>query len=165
MIEIFAALSTAIIEGNIDDMVNLTENALNENFNPQVILDKGVMPGMDHVGVEFKSGNMFIPKVLRSARAIHKSMDLLRPLLAETGAKITGKVILGTVKGDLHDIGKNLVCIAYDQHAFDGTNSLSSGRSRFTRQDKNHDWRRSGHTAFRRPNRRGWLCIQRGFSG
>ncbi|MBE9523662.1 MAG: corrinoid protein [Chloroflexi bacterium] len=109
MSNIFAELSKAIIEGSIDDMGDLTEDALDEDLSPQDILDKGLMPGMDHVGVEFKAGNMFVPEVLRSARAMHKSMDLLRPLLAETGAKMTGKMIIGTVKGDLHDIGKNLV--------------------------------------------------------
>ncbi|MBT3315194.1 MAG: corrinoid protein [Anaerolineae bacterium] len=109
MSDILAELSTAVIEGNVDDMADLTEDALDEDFSAQDILDKGLMPGMDHVGVEFKAGNMFVPEVLRSARAMHNSMDLIRPLLAESGASMTGKMIIGTVKGDLHDIGKNLV--------------------------------------------------------
>jgi 5-methyltetrahydrofolate--homocysteine methyltransferase len=67
------------------------------------------MTGMDHVGVEFKAGNMFVPEVLRSARTMQISMDILNPLLAEGGVEMVGKVLLGTVKGDLHDIGKNLV--------------------------------------------------------
>ena len=119
MSEIYTKLSTAIFEGNIDDMVKLTEDALNENLSAEDILAKGLMPGMDHVGVEFKSGNMFVPEVLRSARAMHNSMDLLRPLLAETGAKMTGKLLLGTVKGDLHDIGKNLVMMMLKGAGFD----------------------------------------------
>ncbi len=109
MSDIFAELSKAIIDGSIDEMIDLTTDALEEDLHPQDILDKGLMPGMDHVGVEFKAGNMFVPEVLRSARAMHKSMDIIRPLLIETGAHMTGKVIIGTVKGDLHDIGKNLV--------------------------------------------------------
>jgi 5-methyltetrahydrofolate--homocysteine methyltransferase len=109
MSDILAELSTAVIEGNVDDMADLTEDALDEDFSAQDILDKGLMPGMDHVGVEFKAGNMFVPEVLRSARAMHNSMDLIRPLLSESGASMTGKMIIGTVKGDLHDIGKNLV--------------------------------------------------------
>ena len=109
MSDILAELSTAVIEGNVDDMADLTEDALDEDFSAQDILDKGLMPGMDHVGVEFKAGNMFVPEVLRSARAMHSSMALIRPLLAETGASMTGKMVIGTVKGDLHDIGKNLV--------------------------------------------------------
>ena len=109
MSDILAELSTAVIEGNVEDMADLTEDALDEDLSPQDILDKGLMPGMDHVGVEFKAGNMFVPEVLRSARAMHNSMDIIRPMLAETGAKMTGTMVIGTVKGDLHDIGKNLV--------------------------------------------------------
>jgi 5-methyltetrahydrofolate--homocysteine methyltransferase len=109
MSKILSELSTAIIEGNLDEIVDLTEDALGEDLTAQDILDKGLMPGMDHVGVEFKAGNMFVPEVLRSARTMRASMDLIRPLLAETGASLTGKVLIGTVKGDLHDIGKNLV--------------------------------------------------------
>lgn len=109
MSEILSAISTAVIEGALDDIVELTQDALDDGLDAQEILNNGLMPGMDHVGVEFKSGNMFVPEVLRSARAMHASMDILNPLLAQSGAKMVGKVLLGTVKGDLHDIGKNLV--------------------------------------------------------
>ena len=109
MSEILSQISTAVIEGNLDDMVDLTEDALDEGLDAQEILNNGLMPGMDHVGVEFRAGNMFVPEVLRSARAMQSSMDILKPLLAESGVKMVGKVLLGTVKGDLHDIGKNLV--------------------------------------------------------
>jgi 5-methyltetrahydrofolate--homocysteine methyltransferase len=109
MSEILEQISTAVIEGNLDDIVDLTEDALDEGLNAQEVLDNGLMAGMDHVGVEFKAGNMFVPEVLRSAKTMQFSMDVLKPLLAEAGAKMTGKVLLGTVKGDLHDIGKNLV--------------------------------------------------------
>lgn len=109
MSEILSTISTAIIEGNLDDMVELTEDALDEGLDAQEILNQGLMPGMDYVGVEFKAGNMFVPEVLRSARAMQASMEVLKPLLAESGVKMVGKVLLGTVKGDLHDIGKNLV--------------------------------------------------------
>jgi 5-methyltetrahydrofolate--homocysteine methyltransferase len=67
------------------------------------------MPGMDVIGVEFKKGKKFVPEVLLSARTMQTSLDILKPLLAEAGAKMMGKVVIGTVKGDLHDIGKNLV--------------------------------------------------------
>lgn len=109
MSEILSELSTAVIEGNLDDIVDLTEDALDDGLSAKQILDEGLMPGMDHVGVEFKAGNMFVPEVLRSARAMNASMEILKPLLAESGAEMAGKVLLGTVKGDLHDIGKNLV--------------------------------------------------------
>ena len=109
MSEILEEISTAVIEGNMDDIVDLTEDALDEDLSAEEILNKGLMPGMDHVGVEFKAGNMFVPEVLRSAKTMQGAMDILKPLLAESGVETTGRVLLGTVKGDLHDIGKNLV--------------------------------------------------------
>jgi 5-methyltetrahydrofolate--homocysteine methyltransferase len=109
MSEILEQISAAVIEGELDDIVDLTEDALDEGLSAQEILDRGLMTGMDHVGAEFKTGNMFVPEVLRSAKTMQNSMDILKPLLAESGAKMSGRVLLGTVKGDLHDIGKNLV--------------------------------------------------------
>ncbi len=109
MSEILSKISEAIIEGNVDDMVDMTEDALDDGISAQDILDKGLMAGMDYVGVEFKAGNMFVPEVLRSAKAMQTAMDVLKPELAKAGAKRTGRVLLGTVKGDMHDIGKNLV--------------------------------------------------------
>jgi 5-methyltetrahydrofolate--homocysteine methyltransferase len=109
MSEILSKISEAIIEGNVDDMVDLTEEALDDGVPAQDVLDKGLMAGMDYVGVEFKAGNMFVPEVLRSAKAMQTAMDVLKPELAKAGAKRTGRVLLGTVKGDMHDIGKNLV--------------------------------------------------------
>ncbi len=119
MSEILSELSTAVIEGNLDDIEDLTQDALDEGLDAKQILDQGLMPGMDHVGVEFKAGNMFVPEVLRSARAMQASMVLIKPLLAAAGSKMTGKVLLGTVKGDLHDIGKNLVAMMCEGAGFD----------------------------------------------
>jgi 5-methyltetrahydrofolate--homocysteine methyltransferase len=109
MSEILEQISKAIIEGELDEIVDLTEDALDDDLSAQEILNDGLMAGMGYVGVEFKAGNMFVPEVLRSAKAMQNSMDILNPLLAESGVKRVGKVLLGTVKGDLHDIGKNLV--------------------------------------------------------
>jgi 5-methyltetrahydrofolate--homocysteine methyltransferase len=109
MSEILSKISEAIIEGNVDDMVDMTEEALDDGIPAQDVLDKGLMAGMDYVGAEFKAGNMFVPEVLRSAKAMQTAMDVLKPELAKSGARRTGKVLLGTVKGDMHDIGKNLV--------------------------------------------------------
>ena len=102
-------LATAVIEGNVDVMQELTEDALDEGVEAETIVNDGLMVGMDHVGAEFKAGNMFVPEVLRSAKAMKTSMELLNPLLAASGATSVGKLVIGTVKGDLHDIGKNLV--------------------------------------------------------
>jgi 5-methyltetrahydrofolate--homocysteine methyltransferase len=109
MSEILQEISTAVIEGDLDEIQDLTEDALDDDLTAEEILNKGLMPGMDYVGVEFKAGNMFVPEVLRSAKTMQVAMDILKPLLAESGVKMIGKVLLGTVKGDLHDIGKNLV--------------------------------------------------------
>jgi 5-methyltetrahydrofolate--homocysteine methyltransferase len=109
MSDILSTISTAVIQGKKNDMNGLTQQALDAGFSAQAILDDGLMPGMDHVGVEFRAGQMFVPEVLRSARSMQESMDILKPLLAETGVKMVGRILLGTVQGDLHDIGKNLV--------------------------------------------------------
>jgi 5-methyltetrahydrofolate--homocysteine methyltransferase len=109
MSAILEQISTAVIEGDLDEITDLTEDALDDGLSAEEILDNGLMAGMDYVGAEFKAGNMFVPEVLRSARTMQTAMDILKPLLAESGAKMAGKVVVGTVKGDLHDIGKSLV--------------------------------------------------------
>jgi 5-methyltetrahydrofolate--homocysteine methyltransferase len=109
MSEVLTAISTTVIQGKKDEIADLTQRALDEGLDAQEILNDGLMPGMNHVGVEFRAGKMFVPEVLRSARAMQQSMDILKPLLIESGSAMVGKVLLGTVKGDLHDIGKNLV--------------------------------------------------------
>jgi len=107
--DVLSVISSAIIEGKKDDIGQLTQQGLNEGLNAKQILDDGLMKGMEVVGVRFKAGDMFVPEVMRCARTMLNAMVILDPLLAETGAKMVGKVLMGTVKGDLHDIGKNLV--------------------------------------------------------
>jgi 5-methyltetrahydrofolate--homocysteine methyltransferase len=111
MSRILEQISTAVIEGNLDTIDDLTEEALRDGLGAQEILDNGLTTGMEYVGAEFKVGNMFVPDVLRSARVMQRALDILQPLLTEAGAQRVGKVLLGTVQGDLHDIGKNLVGI------------------------------------------------------
>lgn len=119
MSEILSEISTAVIGGNKDEANALTQDALDEGLAAQIILDNGLMPGMDYVGVEFRAGNMYVPEVLRSARAMQASMDLLKPILAETGIEMVGTILLGTVKGDMHDIGKNLVSMMCEGAGFE----------------------------------------------
>lgn len=119
MSEILSKISTAVIEGNKEDTARWTQDALNDGLDAQVVLNDGLMPGMDYVGVEFRAGNMYVPEVLRSARAMQASMDLLKPLLIAGGVKMQGKVLLGTVKGDMHDIGKNLVSMMCEGAGFE----------------------------------------------
>ena len=109
MSDVLEKISRAIIEGDDDTIAGLTKAALDEGLNAKEILDGGLMPGMDHVGVEFKAGRMFVPEVLLSARIMKASMAVLEPLLAADESIAVGKVVMGTVEGDLHDIGKNLL--------------------------------------------------------
>lgn len=109
MSDILSAISTLVIEGNFTEIVDKTNQALEAGLGADQILNNALMKGMDHVGMEFKAGNMFVPEVLRSAKAMQEAMDIIRPLLSESEAETAGKILLGTVKGDLHDIGKNLV--------------------------------------------------------
>ena len=140
MSELLSSLSTAVIEGNLNEIVVLTEDALDNGLSAKDILDKGLMFGMDYVGVEFKAGNMFVPEVLRSARAMQSAMALIKPLLAETGESMTGKIILGTVKGDLHDIGKNLVGMMCEGAGFEVIDmGKDIGPEAFVEAVKEHD--------------------------
>jgi 5-methyltetrahydrofolate--homocysteine methyltransferase len=97
----------------------LTEAALAEGLTAKAILDNGLMPGMDYVGQQFKKGEMFVPEVLLSARTMQASMSILKPKLIAAGAKMTGRVVIGTVQGDLHDIGKNLVAMMLEGAGFE----------------------------------------------
>ena len=97
--------------GEDEEVATLTQNALNNGIPAREILDNGLLKGMDVVGVKFKSHEMFLPEVLMAAKAMQAGMVLLKPLLIEDGEAGRGKVVLGTVNGDLHDIGKNLVGI------------------------------------------------------
>lgn len=109
MSEILSEITAIIIDGDFREMGDKTNAAIAEGIEAKTILNEGLMPGMDHVGIEFKAGNLFVPEVLRSAKSMQEAMNIIRPILAETGSVPAGKIILGTVKGDLHDIGKNLV--------------------------------------------------------
>ncbi|MBW2409422.1 MAG: corrinoid protein [Deltaproteobacteria bacterium] len=98
-----------MIAGKQDDVKKLTQDALDQGAAAKEILDKGLLAGMDVVGQRFKAGDMFIPEVLLCARCMHGAMDILKPLLSEADAAGAGTYLIGTVEGDLHDIGKNLV--------------------------------------------------------
>jgi len=119
MSEVLTQISSAVIEGRTKDIAGLTNRALAAGTTPQEILDQGLIQGMQSIGKEFKEGKKFIPEVLLAARAMQASMDIIRPLLLQAGAKMTGKVVLGTVKGDLHDIGKNLVGMMLEGAGFE----------------------------------------------
>jgi 5-methyltetrahydrofolate--homocysteine methyltransferase len=106
------------------------KDAVNQGISPSQILEEGLLEGLNRVGTKFKVGEVFIPEVLAVAKAIHLSMDFLRPLMTQEEVKHRGKILLGTVQGDLHDIGKNLVGIMLEAAGFEiiniGTNVPAS---------------------------------------
>ncbi len=109
MSESLERISTAILEGDEEKAPKLVKRALRKDVSAKDILENGLLVGMGEVGVRFKAGDMFIPEVLMSAEAMRASMELLRPELIREGVQLFGKILMGTVKGDLHDIGKSLV--------------------------------------------------------
>ena len=118
MVDIYERISTSIIAGDLDTIKALTQKALDEGVQSHEILKKGLLPGMEVVGQRFKACEIFIPEVLLSAKTMHTAMDLLRPFLSAADAAGAGTVVIGTVQGDLHDIGKNLVAMMLEGAGF-----------------------------------------------
>ncbi|MEE4600439.1 MAG: corrinoid protein [Desulfobacteraceae bacterium] len=119
-------IAERLIVGKIDEVKELSQQALDQGTSPRDIIDKGLLAGMEVVGKRFKAGDMFIPEVLLCARCMHGAMDILKPLLSEADAAGVGIYVIGTVEGDLHDIGKNLVSMMLQGAGFEvidlGTN-------------------------------------------
>jgi 5-methyltetrahydrofolate--homocysteine methyltransferase len=122
MSAIYEQLSTVILEGNSDKSPQLVQKALDEGLAPKDILENGLIIGMNEVGVRFRRGDMFVPEVLMSAEAMQYALDVLRPHLVAGNVQLAGKIVLGTVKGDLHDIGKNLVGMMCEGAGFEVVN-------------------------------------------
>jgi 5-methyltetrahydrofolate--homocysteine methyltransferase len=112
-------LAEAIINGQRDKARELTQQAIDEKLSPKQIITEGLIAGMGVVGTRFKANEFYVPEVLIAARAMHAAMDLLKPLIAESGMEPVGRAVIGTVKGDLHDIGKNLVSMMLEGAGFD----------------------------------------------
>ncbi|MDI6448217.1 corrinoid protein [Anaerobaca lacustris] len=105
------ALAEAVIKGDQATAVSVTKAALSEGMAPKSILDEGLIAGMDVIGDRFKKNEVYIPEVLIAARAMKTAMEVLEPELVKAGVQPIGKLVIGTVQGDLHDIGKNLVAM------------------------------------------------------
>jgi 5-methyltetrahydrofolate--homocysteine methyltransferase len=114
----FKALTEAVLKGEIDKAVAETQKALDAGKNVQVILDESLIAAMGEVGDRYSKGIIFVPQMLRSAKTMKECMKLLEPLLKEAAVTTKGKVLIGTVKGDLHDIGKNLVSMMMEGAGF-----------------------------------------------
>lgn len=104
-------IAESLISGKADKVKELTQAAVDEGVSVKEILEKGLISGMNVVGQKFKANEFYVPEVLIAARAMHAGMSVLEPLLSKEGIEPIGKIALGTVKGDLHDIGKNLVAM------------------------------------------------------
>ncbi len=116
---IYEELANNLQAGNTEAVARLTQQAIDEKREPKDILDNGLIAGMAVVGERFKLHKIFLPDVLLAARAMYAGMDLLKPLMIREGIPSIGKVVIGTVKGDLHDIGKNLAGIMLKGAGFD----------------------------------------------
>jgi 5-methyltetrahydrofolate--homocysteine methyltransferase len=119
MSRILERIASGILEGDAEQTAKLVQKALDDGMPANEIMDDGLLVGMNEVGVRFKAGDMFVPEVLMSAEAMQAGTTILRPLLTGEGARQVGKVLLGTVKGDLHDIGKNLVAMMCEGSGFE----------------------------------------------
>ncbi|MDR1027896.1 MAG: corrinoid protein [Clostridiales Family XIII bacterium] len=115
---IFEELSEAIQEGDAERVAELVGRAIDEGIQAQDILDKGLLDGMNKLGVKFKNNEVFVPEVIIAARALNSGTTLLKAKLVEEGVKPIGKVVIATVAGDLHDIGKNLVKLMFEGAGF-----------------------------------------------
>ncbi|HOK45013.1 MAG TPA: corrinoid protein [Bryobacteraceae bacterium] len=112
-------LYQAILEGNAKDALAITQQALAEGANALELVNGHMIPAMDEVGRRFENEDYFVPELLLSARAMKAALDLIRPQLASSGAQPAGRVVIGTVKCDLHDIGKNLVASMLEGGGFE----------------------------------------------
>jgi 5-methyltetrahydrofolate--homocysteine methyltransferase len=102
-------IRASVIDGQVEETRDLTGEAIKQNISPGEILNKALIPAMDEVGVRFQNNDYFLPEVLIAAKAMNAAMEILKPILTRTEAKPKGKIVIATVHGDRHDIGKNLV--------------------------------------------------------
>lgn len=117
--ELLELMMDDLYDGYADEVVAEVQEALARGMTPYDVLTQGLVAGMDIVGADFRDGILFVPEVLMAAKAMKAGMAVLRPLLAETGAPKIGKMVIGTVKGDIHDIGKNLVGMMMEGAGFE----------------------------------------------
>ncbi len=116
--ELIQNMHDDLYDGIVDGVEAGTNELLRRGLTPSEVMNKALVGGMDIVGVDFRDGILFVPEVLMAAKAMKAGMEILRPLLANTGAEQIGTMIVGTVKGDIHDIGKNLVAMMMEGAGF-----------------------------------------------
>ncbi|ATW27905.1 cobalamin B12-binding domain-containing protein [Candidatus Formimonas warabiya] len=118
----FESLSQSVISGKEAQVKEQTKALVDAGVNPLEIINQGLIAGMNVVGARFKNGDMFVPEVLMSAKSMASGIEIVKPLIADTDMPSKGKILLGTVKGDLHDIGKNLVGMMLESGGFNVIN-------------------------------------------
>lgn len=112
-------LNKSVVEMDVEKAEELTQKALDEGLEAEKILNESLVPAMDFVGEQYENGKRFVPEMLLSAKAMKSAMELLRPKLTESGVEPKGRVVIGTVEGDLHDIGQNLVAMMLEGAGFE----------------------------------------------
>ncbi|MDA0680841.1 MAG: B12-binding domain-containing protein [Proteobacteria bacterium] len=120
--ELVLQMHDDLYDGMLDEIIEGTKILLARGWSPEKVLNTALVDGMTIVGIDFRDGILFVPEVLLAANAMKGGMAILKPLLAETGAKPVGKMVIGTVKGDIHDIGKNLVSMMMEGAGFEVVN-------------------------------------------
>jgi methylmalonyl-CoA mutase cobalamin-binding domain/chain len=117
--ELLKQLYDFTLVGNAPEVLSLTNAGIEKGLGPEMLLYDALIPALEEVGARFERGDFFVPEMLIAGRAMAGALEVLRPLLAETGAEPIGKIVMGTVKGDVHDIGKNLVNIMFEGAGFE----------------------------------------------
>jgi methylmalonyl-CoA mutase cobalamin-binding domain/chain len=147
--EILQGLYDDTLVGNAPSVRELTELGLADGMDPETLLYDALIPSLEEVGARFERGDFFVPEMLIAARAMQGALDILRPLLAETGAKPIGTFVMGTVKGDVHDIGKNLVNIMLEGAGFTVFDlGVNVAPEKFVEQIQEHEPDIVGFSAF-----------------
>jgi 5-methyltetrahydrofolate--homocysteine methyltransferase len=137
--ELLEKISNELQHGNFIDVPKLTQEAMDRDIAPQVILSDALVAGMDVVGEKFRRDELFMPEVLIAAKAMQAAMAVLRPRLIERGVKTAGTIVIGTVQGDLHDIGKNLVGMLFEGAGYQVIDlGVSVAPERFAEAVKTH---------------------------
>ncbi|WP_277998185.1 cobalamin B12-binding domain-containing protein [Zhaonella formicivorans] len=136
----YEEICRAVVSGNEAKVKELTKSMVDAGSDPLEIINQGLIAGMNIVGPRFKNGEMFVPEVLMSARAMSAGLDIVKPLIADTDLPSVGKVVIGTVKGDLHDIGKNLVAMMMESAGFTVINlGVDISPEKFVQAVKEHN--------------------------
>ena len=115
----FASLQNALISGNGDELIQETQKAVDAGQAPHKILNEGLIAGMEVVGEKFKNEELYVPEVINIANNFKKSVEVIKPLIMDTDIKAIGKVLIGTVEGDMHDVGKNIVVLMLEANGFE----------------------------------------------